>query len=131
MSTNRHARRRHHKRHINQRAIDAFTTALPLRLHREQQIGDDTACEGIEACPICAEYEDNLAVIAAELKLRPWEMSPVDVANVPPPPGLNKQDATQWESARELYVELCRAAGLTPATRCEISDGIRSHNNIR
>jgi hypothetical protein len=131
MATRRTPTRRHARRHAGPAAVEAFTAALPLRAHREEAIGDHSACDGIDRCRDCGRYEDLVAELAEALDLAPNETSPLDVADVPAAPWFDKIAAAKWEAARALYVELCEAAGLKPSRRVQISDLHLGHTMVR
>jgi hypothetical protein len=111
--------------------IQAFKTAMPLRLHRERQLSAGESCPGVGSCPTCDEYEDAVARIARDLRISTHAINPVDVADVPPPPWFGADEASAWETARGLYCALCDAAGIRRSRRLEITDVHRAHRNIR
>jgi hypothetical protein len=131
MSTRRTPTRRNARRHAGPVAVEAFVASLPLRAHREQAIGDHEACGGVDRCSTCDEYENLVAELAEALDLAPNEMNPLDVADVPSAPWLDESEASKWNAARALYVDLCEAAGIEPVRRIEISDLHAGHRMVR
>jgi hypothetical protein len=131
MPTRRVPTRRNARRHITTAAAEAFKAALPLRKHREEAIGNHDACGGVDRCPTCDEYENHVAKLAAALDLAPNEVNPIDVADIPAAPWFDVFEAGKWEAARRWYVDLCRAAGLEPSHRVEISDLHLGHATVR
>jgi hypothetical protein len=131
MATRRTPTRRHARRHAGPAAVEAFTAALPLRAHREEAIGDHSACAGVDRCRDCGRYEDLVAELAEALDLSPNEWNPLDVVDCPPAPWLDETEASKWTAARALYVELCDAGGIEPVRRADISDLHAGHRMVR
>jgi hypothetical protein len=65
------------------------------------------------------------------LDVRPWQLSPVDVVDAPPPPMWSAVEQADWDRARERHVELAKAAGMEPRKKGLITDGCRGQANIR
>jgi hypothetical protein len=131
MATRRTPTRRNARRHAGPVAVEAFVASLPLRPHRENAVGDHEACGGVDRCNICDEYENLVAELAEALALSPNETNPIDVADVPAAPWLDKIAAAKWEAARALHVELCEAAGVDPARHIQPSDLHLGHTMVR
>ena len=54
--------------------------------HREAQLADDKHCKGVGLCEVCDKYEKLVAIVDSALGVRPWQLSPIDVVDSPPPP---------------------------------------------
>lgn len=131
MPTNRRLKQRVSRHRVNNAGVAAFAEALPLRLHREEQIASGKNCSGVGTCGTCDKYEDLVEQVGSALALTPDDWHPIDVTDCNPAPWFTDQDAERWQQAREVYRDLCDAAGIEPVTHCEISDTIRHQQIIR
>jgi hypothetical protein len=109
----------------------AFKQALKMRDHREDEIADGKQCKGVGLCEICDKYERLVAIVDSALNVRPWQLSPVDVVDGPPPPMWSADMQANWDRAREQHVELAKAAGIEPLKKALITDPCRAQANIR
>jgi hypothetical protein len=114
-----------------QAAIDAFKKALKLREHRETQLADDTHCQGVGLCEVCDEYERLVAIVNTELDVRPWQLSPVDAFDAPPPPMWSDREQADWDRARGQHIALAKAAKMEPLKKGLLTDGCRGQCNVR
>jgi hypothetical protein len=109
----------------------AFKQALKLRAHREAQLADDKHCRGVGLCEVCDKYERLVAMVDTALGVRPWQLSPIDVVDGPPPPMWSADKQADWDRAREQHVALAKAAGMEPLKKALITDPCRAQANIR
>jgi len=116
---------------ISNAAAEAFKKALRLRDHREDQIVNAKACPGIGLCETCASYEQAVAVVSRELGLKPWEINPVDVGDVPHPRFWNAKRQAAWDRARGLHVRLCEVAKIETVKKLRLTDVDQGVMNIR
>jgi hypothetical protein len=116
---------------ITNEAAQAFRQALKLRDHRETQLADDKQCKGVGLCEVCDEYERLVAVVDTALDVKPFELSPVDVIDAPPPPMWTDQEQAAWNRARDLHVVLAKAAKMEPLKKGLLTDGCRGQANVR
>jgi hypothetical protein len=116
---------------INNEAAQAFKQALKIREHREAQLANDRHCSGVGLCEVCDEYERLVAIVNTALDIRPWEMSPVDVIDGPPPPMWKDREKAAWDDARDQHILLAEAAKMKPLEKGLLTDGCRGQANIR
>ena len=116
---------------LDEETAQAFKQALELRGHREDELADGKQCKGVGRCEICDEYERLVAVVDAALDVKPWQLSPVDVFDAPPPPMWSAEKQADWDRARVQHVALAKAAGMEPVKKALLTDGCRAHANIR
>src|SRR5262245_46625307 len=116
---------------ISGAAAEAFKKALGLRDHREEQIADHEACPGIGLCTTCGDYEKLIAIVSYELGLKPWDIYPVDVGDVPPPPFWHAKQQAAWDRARGLHIRLCEVAQIEPVKKLLLTDADQGQINIR
>ena len=109
----------------------AFKQALKIRNHREGEIADDKRCKGAGLCEICDEYERLVAIVDTALDVKPWQLSPVDVIDGPPPPMWTANEQADWDRARVQHVALAKAAKIKPSTKALLTDACRGQANIR
>jgi hypothetical protein len=128
MPTNKTPLRRGQRRRVRNDAAETFKAALALRPHREAALVDPNFCPGIDACATCIEYEDHVERLRLCLSLTANQTSPIDVVDLDAPPELVAED---WDDARILYVDLCEASGVEPATKLSVHELSSPHRNIR
>jgi hypothetical protein len=109
----------------------AFKEALKIRDHRETHLADDKHCQGIGLCQTCDEYERLVAIVDTALDVRPYELSPVDVIDAPPPPMWKDRWKADWDRASDQHVALAKAAKMKPLEKGLLTDGCRGHINVR
>jgi hypothetical protein len=86
---------------IPEEVATAFKQALKVRDHRETQLADAEHCRGVGLCSACDEYERLVAIVNTALAVQPWQLSPVDVVDGPPPPMWKDQEQADWDRARD------------------------------
>jgi len=116
---------------INNEAAQAFKQALKIRGHREAQLADDKHCRGVGLCEVCDEYERLVAMVNTALDVKPWELSPVDVIDGPPPPMWSTGEQADWDRARDQHVALAKAGRMKPLRKALLTDACRGHCNVR
>jgi hypothetical protein len=116
---------------IPDEVAQAFKAALKNRNHREVQIYDSDSCPGIGQCEICNAYERAVAIVDKALGIKPHELSPIDVADIPAPPMWDDRERADWARARAQHVDLARAAGIPPQPKALLTDICRGQYNIR
>ena len=109
----------------------AFRQALKLRDHREYQIADSKYCLGVGLCEVCNEYERLVAVVDAALKVKPSELSPLDVIDGPAPPMWKDDVQADWDRARAQHLALAKAAQVKPRAKALITDVCRGQCTVR
>src|SRR5262249_35708030 len=72
-----------------------------------------------------------VAIVDGALDIKPWELSPVDVFDGPPPPMWKDRDKAAWDRARDQHVLLAKAAKMRPTQKGLLTDGCRAQTNIR
>ena len=66
------------------------------------------------------------------LGIQSWQLSPVDVFDVPAPPMWKTTKQADWDRARVQHVALATAAGIEPVRKMLLlTDGCRGQLNIR
>jgi hypothetical protein len=116
---------------ITDEAAQAFKQALKIRDHREAQLADDKHFKGVGLCAICDEYEKLVAIVDTALDVMPWQLSPVDVVDVPAPPMWPAGKQADWDRARDQHVVHARAAKVPPLTKALITDACRGQAAVR
>jgi hypothetical protein len=116
---------------LAEETAQAFKQALKLRDHREAQLANDKHCRGVGLCETCDKYERLVAIVNTALDVRPWQLSPVDVVDGPPPPMWSAVEQADWNRARDLHVALAKAAGMEPLKKALITDACRGQVNVR
>ena len=116
---------------ISDEVAQAFKAALKFRDHRETQLANDKHCKGIGVCEVCDEYEKQVAIVDTAMNVKPWQLSPVDVVDAPPPPMWKADMQADWDRARDQHVALAKAAKMKPRKKGLLTDGCRGHLNVR
>src|SRR5262249_1180943 len=70
-------------------------------------------------------------IVSRELGLNPWDLNPVDVGDVPPPPFWRPRQQKAWDRARGLHLQLCEAAKIEPVKKVLPTDADRGVMKIR
>jgi hypothetical protein len=116
---------------LSEETAQAFKAALKIRDHREAQLADDKHCRGVGLCETCDAYERLVAIVNAALDVRPWQLSPVDVVDAPPPLTWSANEQADWDRTRVQHVELAKVAKVKPRRRALFTDACRGQAAVR